>query len=226
MQSLNVGLLQDFYWSVILASVSYTIISADFLGYFELFVDIHQFPDTTDHIWQVAGCWSLGYSNQWQEDQIFATIGRFSRDNLWSDTRGSRAGIHASQIHYCDDKTTNFSEIPPSTIRKTGCSTASFSSHDKEWQVRFKVPRASSKSDRSRCMCEDYPTLNNIIKPNRHPHPNLLDFNSQLHGCTVYSKLNVQCKFYQICIAAADIKKAAVIIVFGLFEHRTMLLGL
>jgi hypothetical protein len=52
------------------------------------------------------------------------------------------------------------------------------------------------------------------------------DLAGRLDGCTVFSKLDLQKGYFQVPVAAADIKKTAVITPFGLFEFLRMPFGL
>jgi hypothetical protein len=79
------------------------------------------------------------------------------------------------------------------------------------------------KKDRSWRPCGDY-RLNLITTPDKHPLPNVQDVSNGLHGCTVFSKVDLVKGYHQIPVAMADIPKMAIITPFGLFEFFLRLL--
>ncbi len=82
------------------------------------------------------------------------------------------------------------------------------------------------KPDGSWRPCGDYRRLNLATIPDRYPLPNLQDFAANLHGCTVFSKLDLVKGYHQVPINSTDIPKTAVITPFGLFEYISMPFGL
>ena len=82
------------------------------------------------------------------------------------------------------------------------------------------------KKDGSWRPCGDYRRLNNQTIPDRYPLPNIADFGSQLHGSTVFSKLDLQKGYYQVPMSPEDAKKTAIITPFGLWEFIKMPFGL
>ena len=95
---------------------------------------------------------------------------------------------------------------------------------DSEWSSPLHmVPKPTAGDWRS---VGDYRRLNAITVPDRYPVPHLHDFANGLHGCSVFSKIDLVRAFNQIPVHADDVKKTAVLTPFGLFEHLFMPFGL
>jgi hypothetical protein len=82
------------------------------------------------------------------------------------------------------------------------------------------------KPDGSFCPCGDYRRLNTVTEDDRYPLPSILDFSSNLAGCTVFSKVDLVKGYHQVPMAEADIPKTAICTPFGLFEYLFMPFGL
>ena len=74
--------------------------------------------------------------------------------------------------------------------------------------------------------CGDYRRLNLATTHDRYPLPNILDFANNLHGCTVFSKIDLVKGYYQVPMAPSDVCKTAIVTPFGLFEFLRMPFGL
>jgi hypothetical protein len=64
------------------------------------------------------------------------------------------------------------------------------------------------------------------MEDNRYPLPSILDFSSNLDGCTLFSKMDLVEGYHQIPMSKADIPKTAICTPFGLFEYLFMPFGL
>jgi transposase InsO family protein len=82
------------------------------------------------------------------------------------------------------------------------------------------------KKDGTYRMCIDYRGLNAISVKNAYPLPRIDHLLDQLHGATVFSKLDLQMGYNQIRIEPADVPKTAFSCRYGHFEYLVMPFGL
>lgn len=74
---------------------------------------------------------------------------------------------------------------------------------DSPWALPLHMVPKKYGSCRS---CGDYWSLNNITTYDRYPLPNILDVSVTLHGCTVFSKIDLVKGYHQIPVALAGIR--------------------
>ncbi len=77
---------------------------------------------------------------------------------------------------------------------------------------RSKSPRASPlhmvpKKDGSWWSCGNYRHLNLVTTPDKYPLPNMQDLSNGLHGCTIFSKIDLVKGYHQIPVTTEDIPK-------------------
>jgi transposase InsO family protein len=82
------------------------------------------------------------------------------------------------------------------------------------------------KKDGSWRPCGDFRRLNLVTEADVYPLPNMLDFSDRIHGCTVFSKIDLRKGYWQIPVRPEDRPKTAVVTPFGLFEFLRMPFGL
>ena len=66
-------------------------------------------------------------------------------------------------------------------------------------------------------VCGDYRRLNGLTTDDRYPVRSLQDFTVDLHGKSIFSKIDLMKGYHQIPVNEDDVKKTAVITPFGLF---------
>ena len=74
--------------------------------------------------------------------------------------------------------------------------------------------------------CGDFRRLNNVTIDDRYPLPHIQDFNTNLAGMVIFSKIDLIRGYHQIPMTPDDIPKTAVITPFGLWEFLRMPFGL
>ena len=83
-----------------------------------------------------------------------------------------------------------------------------------------------AKPDGSSRVCGDYRRLNNQTIDDKYPVRALRDFNSDLHGKKIFSKIDLLKGYHQIPVAEEDVCKTGVITPFGLYVFPRTPFGL
>ena len=75
-------------------------------------------------------------------------------------------------------------------------------------------------------VCGDYRRLNSMTPDDKYPVRAIHDFNAELHGKKVFSKIDLMKGYHQIPVANEDVCKTGIITPFGLFEFPRTPFGL
>ena len=81
------------------------------------------------------------------------------------------------------------------------------------------------KKDGSSRLCVDYRQLNKMTIKNKYPLPRIDDLMDQLHGSSVFSKIDLRSGYHQILVKADDVQKAAFRSRYGHYEYVVMPFG-
>ena len=216
-----------FSWSFLLADVTKPILGADFLSANGLCVDLANSAVSLPNSYSIpAELHSLGPANVNFLD-VLAEFPEVTASGFaaMSPTHGVTHFLHTSgpPIHQkprrLDAGKLQAVKDEFSKMEQAGIIRPS----DSPWSSPLHVV---TKPDGSYRPCGDYRRLNLVTTPDRYPVPNIMDFNANRAGCSVFSKLDLVKGYYQVPRNPEDIPKTAVITPFGLFEFLKMPFGL
>jgi len=81
------------------------------------------------------------------------------------------------------------------------------------------------KKDGSSRLRVDYKQLNKMTIKNKYPLPRIDDLMDQLHGSSVFSKIDLRSGYHQILVKADDVQKTAFRSRYGHYEYVVMPFG-
>ena len=226
---LELSLRRSFKWRMIVADVDAPIIGMDFLSFYGLLVDAKnkRLIDSTTSL--TTGGQAV-FGNHISIKTIVGTTiyHRILADfpDVTRPTGFERDPVKHDVKHYI--KTTSGS---PEFCRPRRLAPDRF----KEAKVEFesmvyqviarpsKSPLASPlhvvpKKDNGLRLCGDYCALNVRTVPDRYPVPHIEDFARTLHGCEVFTTIDLVRAYNQIPVASEDVERTAITTPFGLFE--------
>ena len=227
-------------WEFIIADVDRNIIGADLLHKYQLIVDIHNKCLITSDLQNKIKCSIISTISTGLRSESVEHIQQDEIKNLFREfpqltrIKGYVAkpahGVFHQIITNSHPVSSRFRRLAPDKYQQakeifdhmldSGLVKRSNSSWSSPLHLQ---PKPNTNESRP---CGDYRALNSVTVPDKYPLPYLHDFSQRLHGCNVFSKIDLVKAFHHIRIHPDDVQKTAITTPFGLFEFTRMPFGL
>ena len=233
---LDLWLAKSFTWTFTSAEVTKPIIGADFLRYFGLLIDVgrKRLMDAETFL-TVSASYRRSVVSKLcvlvHTDQYSDILNEFSEVTVPCI---KKCRLQGKVEHHIDTRCDRPGFARPRRISPDKLSVAK-EEFQKLLEINIIRPSISpwssplhmaAKPSGGWRACGDYRALNAVSEDDRYPMPHQQDFEINLEGKNIFSKIDLVRAYNQVPMNAADIAKTAIVTPFELFEYLRMPFGL